>query len=328
MLAQAQQRQQNRRQSADFVYPASAGPAAHGFDIRTAAVSAQMRRSSHTGHEESMPMTAALGGRFGARTVRPEAEELPSVPPTPSSTTVISGGTSLGGTSLGKSQLSKSDSVSSWRRGESKGNSVLNRRVVTAPSVKVSPPPTERNSPSPPALGAAMPKFRPQPLQFSQSLSKPLSMVAVDSSDSNDNDDTASDSSKSASNGSSPTTPSSAEMPLSPREEAAKKLYEGLGVGRPRSTISSNGVAMTVPGIAVHGETEERIPSSTHTLDAVSSVQQRLSSGQPMRQPRGPPSGTDELGPKNFATRLRKKAIGGLEMLMDARERRDFIEAY
>jgi len=49
---------------------------------------------------------------------------------------------------------------------------------------------------------------------------------------------------------------------------------------------------------------------------------------QPTRQPRGPPSGTEELGPKNFASRIRRKAIGGLGALMDARERREVVEAY
>jgi hypothetical protein len=36
----------------------------------------------------------------------------------------------------------------------------------------------------------------------------------------------------------------------------------------------------------------------------------------------------DELTPKNFATRIRRQAIGGLGMLMGARERRDLVEVY
>jgi hypothetical protein len=330
ILAQAQRQQQPRRQSADFPYPASAGPAANSFDLRTAALSAQMRRSSqgHFGPEDSVPMTAALGGRFGARTASanyPSDVDQSSLPPTPhSSTTVISGGTSLGNPASNNvtASPSKSDSVSSWRRGGSKGNSVLsNRRVATTPSVKVSPPNSERSSP-PPAINATAIKFRPQPLQINQALSKSLPVIAVDS---NDNDDTSSDtSSKSAgSNGSSPTTPSSNEMPLSPREEAAKKLYEGLGIGRPRSSVASNG--MPIPSVVVNGEIDEPMPAP---LAPATSMHQRLTTGQPVRQPRGPPSGADELGPKNFATRIRRKAIGGLEMLMDARERRDFIEVF
>ncbi len=44
---------------------------------------------------------------------------------------------------------------------------------------------------------------------------------------------------------------------------------------------------------------------------------------QPVRQPRGPPAPVDELGDKNFANRIRKKAIGGLGALLEAREKRD-----
>jgi hypothetical protein len=101
----------------------------------------------------------------------------------------------------------------------------------------------------------------------------------------------------------SPSTPNSGTSfdrpPLSPREEATKKLYEGLGIGRP-------------------------VPATPAVPTA---LPQRVLS-QPVRQPRGPPSGADELGPRNFATRIRRKAIGGLGALMDARERRDVIEAY
>jgi len=44
---------------------------------------------------------------------------------------------------------------------------------------------------------------------------------------------------------------------------------------------------------------------------------------QPVRQPRGPPAAAEELGSKNFANRIRKKAIGGLGALLEARERRE-----
>ena len=35
----------------------------------------------------------------------------------------------------------------------------------------------------------------------------------------------------------------------------------------------------------------------------------------------------EELGAKNFANRIRKKAIGGLEALLEARERREGVPA-
>jgi hypothetical protein len=132
--------------------------------------------------------------------------------------------------------------------------------------------------------------------------------VTIDTTD--DDTDADTHSSESSVKSSSPTTPrssSSNEMPLSPREEASKKLYEGLGIGRPVSTNSSETQLQQYPTASV--------------------VNHRMVS-QPTRQPRGPPSGTEELGPKNFASRIRRKAIGGLGALMDARERRDIIEAY
>jgi len=48
---------------------------------------------------------------------------------------------------------------------------------------------------------------------------------------------------------------------------------------------------------------------------------------QPVRQPIGPPSHVEELGPKNFASRLRRKALGGIgAALTSAKERREILE--
>ncbi|KIK65481.1 hypothetical protein GYMLUDRAFT_70592 [Collybiopsis luxurians FD-317 M1] len=326
LLAQAQRQQQtqNRRSSLGFNPPATAGPLSTGFDIRTATLNAQMRRANQAEQQaqlgasadDHVPMTAALGGRFGSRTtslniLTPRYDDSgdATVPPTPNSTTVISGGTSLGNPSsnnVNGSTQSKSDAATSWRRG-GKGNSVLANRAVTSPSVKVTPPPPERVSPPPGAASSASSaKARPRPLHFSVVAQQPLPTVTIDTSEANDNDD--SSSTGSSKSGSSPTTPhssSSNEMPLSPREEASKKLYEGLGIGRPASAVSNK--------------------PSVEEVSLPSLISHRLVS-QPLRQPRGPPSGADELGPKNFATRIRRKAIGGLGMLLDARERRELVE--
>eukprot|EP00914_Ancora_sagittata_P013434 GHVO01026255.1.p1 GENE.GHVO01026255.1~~GHVO01026255.1.p1 ORF type:complete len:467 (+),score=30.76 GHVO01026255.1:206-1606(+) len=323
MLAQAQRQQQsqNRRSSLGFNPPATAGPLSTGFDIRTAALNAQMRRANQAEQpalvaDDQVPMTAALGGRFGSRTTSLNVTNSrfddggdASLPSTPHSTTVISGGTSLGNPASNNASVSsgqsKSDAATSWRRG-GKGNSVLANRAVTSPSVKVTPPPPERVSP-PPGI-TAIARTRPRPLHFGVGAQQPLPTVTIDTSEVNDNDDSSSTSSSKS--GSSPTTPhssSSNEMPLSPREEASKKLYEGLGIGRPASAASNKPSVDEVP-----------LPNL---------VSHRLVS-QPLRQPRGPPSGADELGPKNFATRIRRKAIGGLGMLLDARERREFVEVY
>lgn len=331
--AQAAQQAQNRRASANFIPPATAGPLSNSFDLRSATLSAQMRRaanqqglSTEADAIASVPMTAALNGRFGTRAVSglsttntlfEDYDQNPAVvPPTPNSTTVISGGTSLGKPSSNNinasapvATLTKSDSSSSWRRGGN-NNSVLsglNRAVSSSPSVKITPPPADRKSVSPPpriATNSAAAengsissptttKARPIPLRFNMAASNTMLPTVSIEAEGQDN----ASSSGSSNNNSPPTTPRSAsssnDVPLSPREEAAKKLYEGLGIGRPAPPVVSI-----------------RITSL------------------PTRQPRGPPSGADELGPKNFATRIRRQAIGGLGVLMGARERRDFVQVF
>lgn len=330
MLAQAQRQQQQsqiqsqaRRASLGFNPPSTAGPLSNSFGLRSAALSAQMRRANQAEQlnsqlgvveDDQLPMTAALGGKFGSRTAslsatgtvsRFPSEEYDSSlpPPTPNSTTVISGGTPLGTSSFKpvSNPSSKSDSVSSWRRGGN-NNSVLsgNNRTASFPSVKITPPSEQlTTSPSLP-FPVASAKFRPQPLRFSGAAAQPLPAVTIDTSDSYDD----ASSSSSVGSNSSPNTPSSTGTSLSPREEASKKLYEGLGIGRPASAVSD------------------------HQHPYVTSVAAHRMASQPTRQPRGPPSGADELGPKNFATRIRRQAIDGLGMLMGARERRELVEAY
>ncbi|KAI0254296.1 hypothetical protein BJV78DRAFT_1280308 [Lactifluus subvellereus] len=316
----AQSRQQNGQ---SYMSPATAGPTTQSFDLHQATMSAQMRRPSQgellrsqlgVSSEDQVPMTAALGGKFGSRTTLPglAEEDYATVPrgnfPL-SSTTAASGGPSLGNSSLniGTNPVppSKSDTAVSWRRGGNNNSVLSGNRAVSVnpgltPSVRVSPPPVESRV-SPPATTDPSPvRARPQPLRFTTITSLPLPTVAIDDTDAEEN---STESSPRSSLHSSPSTPNSNSSfdrpPLSPREEATKKLYEGLGIGRPAPAVPT--VLATVP--------------------------QRVLS-QPVRQPRGPPSGADELGPRNFATRIRRKAIGGLGALMDARERRDVIEAY
>ena len=290
--------------------PATAGPTTQSFDHHQTTLSGQIRRPSQgellrsqlgISSEDQVPMTAALGGKFGSRaTLSGLAEEDYATVPRGSfplsSTTTTNGGTN-------PVPPSKSDTAVSWRRGGNNNSVLSGNRAVSVnpgltPSVRVSPPPLE-NRVSPPATTNPSPvRTRPQPLRFTSITSQPLPAVAIDDTDAEENSTESSPSSNS-----SPSTPNSGSSfdrpPLSPREEATKKLYEGLGIGRPAPAVPT--VPATVP--------------------------QRVLS-QPVRQPRGPPSGADELGPRNFATRIRRKAIGGLGALMDARERRDVIEAY
>ncbi|KAG6335303.1 hypothetical protein ID866_3787 [Astraeus odoratus] len=308
-------RQQAKRNASGMNPPATAGPTSSAFDVRPSLparrpsqaelLKAQLGISSAPPQEQA-PMSATLGGRYGgarfpASTIAfPTAPEVPESYSPPKQTNMLHGGMSLRGSpplretanDFQESFPSKSDAAVSWRRGNST-NSVLGgfRAVSTAsPSVKVTPPPEERISPPP--AGPSHSKLRPRPLSFVSTGTRSIPIIAFE-----DHDDAVS--SASSASLSIPVTPLSFHdtAPLSPREEAAKKLYEGLGVGRPA-------------------------PSSVP-----SALPSRMVS-QPVRQPRGPPSGADELGPKNFASRIRRKAIGGLNVLMDARERRESIEVF
>lgn len=252
-------------------------------------------------------MTATLGGRFGAR-LPPSTIAFPSFPEAgpqtsspPKQTTILGGGLARGGSppyqASKENTPSRSDTATSWRRGNTTHSALNGLRAtsIASPSVKITPPPEERAASLAPAS-----KLRPRPLSFASMVASNVPIVAVDSGSEHE-DAMSSSSSTSQSNPATPQSLTSHEAsPLSPREEATKKLYDGLGMGRPVPYIVQ-APAMSLP--------------------------QRLVS-HPLRQPRGPPSGADELGPKNFATRIRRKAIGGLGVLMDARERRESIEVF
>jgi hypothetical protein len=313
---------QSRSANININPPASAGPLDTSFD-RSASGTLPARRPSQAELlkaqlgvqgtplvEDQVLVTVPVGGRVGARVTSSVAFPSSPEPPLrgsspPGQTTVISGGTSLGnsvpngnGHSIRDNAPSKSDVAISWRRGSTTNSVLSSLRTVSAasPSVKITPPPGERVSPPLGSVTIPANKIRPRPLSFNAPLPRSLPVVAFDSG-SEYEDAYSSSSSGSPSNPATPHSSSSMDTsPLSPREEAAKKLYEGLGMGRP--------VPVAAPIVVAHKFTG------------------------PSRQPRGPPSGADELGPKNFATRVRRKAIGGLGVLMGARERREAIEAY
>jgi hypothetical protein len=287
LMAQAQLQQQQQIQNTTRRHqyhhnhnqpPATAGPTNHVFDLRAATLSAQMRKanqaaqlglgvSSSTSEDQPVPMTAALGGRFGSRSMSLNGSnasrylngdhETAPPPPTPSSTTIISGGTSLGSPTSNNIHTlpSKSDAVSSWRRNN---NSVLSgNRAVSSPTVKITPASDYDRVSPPPGNGNnntasnANSKFRPQPLRFNPAVSQPLPSVTIVDTD---DDDSSSSSGKSHS---SPTTPQSSAsshegmpMPLSPREEASKKLFEGLGITRPTTA--------SLPSEMLHQEQQQQ----------------------------------------------------------------------
>ncbi|KAI6047378.1 hypothetical protein EDC04DRAFT_2623037 [Pisolithus marmoratus] len=305
-------RQQAKRGISGLNTAATAAPTVSSFDIgpdppprrpcQAELLKAQLGISD-TPLQEEVPMTATVGGRYGTRPAAstiafPPAPQAPESCSPPRQTFVHRGASYRSSPPLSdavdeENVPSKSDTSTSWRRG-STTNSVLSGLRTTSLRVKITPPPGERLSPPP--VGSTFGKLRPRPLSFVSTGARGVPTVTVDS----EYDDTVS--SASSTSLSIPLTPLSSHdiASFSPREEAMKKLYEGLGVGRPMPPAVSS------------------FPSA---------LPQRLIS-QPIRQPRGPPSGADELGPKNFASRIRRKAIGGLNVLMDARERRESIEVY
>jgi hypothetical protein len=129
------------------------------------------------------------------------------------------------------------------------------------------------------------------------------------------------------------------------REEASKRLYEGLGLGRPAPspkttqfnvhampfTLNTNLPTFTTTLATPSPNTLPASASAFHagappTARAASLAVTKQELPQPHRQPIGPPASVDELGPRNFASRLRKKALGGLGVLMDARDRREVYQ--
>lgn len=292
--------------------PISAGPAVTSFDHR-GNVAAQLRaRAQQAEHRSALaagddlgavPMTAAIGGKHTSRMLNPQASSFITtrfgdhedessmivpvnsttgpVPPTPSRTTVISGGTSLGtptATTFNIPAPSKSDAAVSWRRGSATTNNSVLR------SASATPPLNTKVNPSSPSMEEMSPtaKTRPQPLRFNVAVSSPLPTVTIDTSTA-DEDGSSGSSKGSPTSVSTPSTPPSAHSSLS---SEVKKQYEGVGMGRP--AIATNVILR-----------QASLPS---------------------RQPKGPPSGADELGLRNFAARLRRKAIGGLGALVTARE--------
>ncbi|KAJ7900122.1 hypothetical protein B0H14DRAFT_2493900 [Mycena olivaceomarginata] len=289
-LLAAQQPQSARRPN--FNPPATAGLTG-SFGL-----SAQMRRP--TSQEEfQVPMTAALGGKFGVRSgpmgrFSTEDYDDASVPLTPNSTTVISGGTSLGGATPTPTtaSASKSESASNWRRGGN-NNSVL--RGANRPSLggKTSPPPTDRRPSPPPAAAAAtiavspapLGKSRPQPLSFNGAVSQPMPAVAIDSSEGENEDGYSTSSSESAASNSPPTTPRSSSS-------------DRLSVSPPKGTTAPVHVHVKAMPAGLGHPISASPPKASHRL-----------ASQPVRQPLGPPSGPDELGARNFAARLAPRLV-------------------
>ncbi|EJT97652.1 hypothetical protein DACRYDRAFT_18608 [Dacryopinax primogenitus] len=277
------------------------------FDsLRSAASSAAARRASRGALDAVEPMTAVLSGRFGTR-LNPQASTFRSASiaeETLGTSTPLTAGFVVPSTAKEPGHISpprKSDVATSWRRGSSASPAPA-RKTPSPPTVVVSRPDEYPVTPGLTTGSSTKSGRRPSPLQLIGSHS-PKSVTSVMASSDEEGVDSIMDASPPALSNSptssSPTSvsPTSVHHPATAIPvpvEAAKRLYEGLGMGRPH-----------VRSASVSGA-----PSGTHT--PVASI---------LRQPRGPPSGADELGLRNFASRVRRRAVSGLEVLKSARER-------
>jgi hypothetical protein len=240
--------------------------------------------------QPTVPMTAAIGGKFARRpSYNPVFEEELNnngncrAPFMNQINHGYSQPTSLKLDTPTQSMApSKSDSAISWRN-------VSNDPALTRDNGRRSPLPR---------------RARPEPLELRvvSSHDSDLTTSRETSESSNDSSSTKSDGEQVSSVPTTPVSGNSSGSLSAAREEASKKLFQGLGLGRPS-------IHVTAP--------------SEHTLPTI--VGKAVS--QPIRQPRGPPASAEELEAKNFANRIRKKAIGGLEALLEARERREGVPA-
>lgn len=300
LIAQSQRQQQR----GSLRTPMTAGPNVTSFDHRANAA-AQLRaraqqaeyRSPMGGIEDygPVPMTAAIGGKFASRALNPHANAFVS------------------GHYNDVNEDSNSFMTNDFTAGPippTPGRTT----VISGGTSLGTPPPISKSDAAVswrrPAnnsvlrssnINTTVNRYAPSNDESSPTTKarpQPLKFTAVDTAvlptvSVENVDEEGSSGSTSAS---SPTTPPSNTATLTD----VKKPYEsqGLGLGKQPGTMT-NGIIRHV--------------------------------SMPLRQPKGPPSGADELGPRNFATRLRRQAIGGLGALVNARERREIaveVQAY
>lgn len=257
-------------------------------------------RHDHFGFEEeeldigNVPMTAALGGKFGSRgsntnglnpnapTFKMGGEEQPMAstpvapPNTASTTVVISGGVSLGGPNVPPTPNpiaapSKSESASSWRRPSNAAPPVGLRNATPPTTIGRQSPPTNGVSSSaevvgrysPPEMAAPLPKYRPQPIRLRENASFAPS-VTID-------------------------------------QEQGQPAYGFSKMVKPPSPTGSNSSGESVKAAVVP-----------------------IRHSQPVRQPRGPPASVEELTMKNFARRTVRSTSNPMVILPEAQ----FVTAY
>jgi hypothetical protein len=300
MALNSQRQSVPRVPSAGPRMPSTAGPAQSTFNLPSNPPGPA--RHDHFGFEEeadygNVPMTAALGGKFGSRgpastglnpnaatfKMGGEGEQqmpatpMPVVPPNTASTTVvISGGVSLGGPNVPPTPNpsvapSKSESASSWRRPSNAMPPVGLRNSTPPATIGRQTPPTNGavSSPevfakySPPETAAPLPKYRPQPIRLRENASFAPS-VTID-------------------------------------HEQGQSAYSLSKLTKPPSPTGSNSSGESIKAMALP-----------------------VRHSQPVRQPRGPPASVEELTMKNFARRIVRSTSNPMVIMPEAQ----FVTAY
>jgi hypothetical protein len=295
MALNNQRQAPNRVVSTGSRMPSTAGPMQSTFDVSQMSRmrSEQMQSVDERNEMGSAPMTAALGGKFGSRSLPTglnpnaptfrmgsEGEGQAPIPSTPSGTVVISGGVSLGAPSTpnpaNTSGPSKSDAAVSWRRGSNAASTVFARSGSPpkplgrqSPPTAASPEPVTRESPTP---GAGPAKYRPQPLRIRENQAM-LPSVTIEN-------------------------------------EQGMSIYSSTKLPSPTGSNSSGDSLKKY-------EAPGRAQVGSYTASSVRH-------SQPVRQPRGPPAAVEEIGSLNFASRTKRIATNPMVM----RHEPGFVEAY
>lgn len=275
------QRQAPTRVSTGSRIPSTAGPTQTTFDVRPSM--SQVPSGVEENEYVAPPMTAALGGKFGSRSLptglNPNAptfkltNEGETAPPPTSSTVVISGGVSLGAPSTpNPSTPSKSDAAISWRRGSNAATTVAPRSGSPPKMLgRQSPPnPTSSDLVNRDTTTSGPAKYRPQPLRIKENQAMLPSVVI--------------------------------------ENEQGMPVYSSGKIPSPTSSSSSS-------------EGQKAVNRGTQPAFSNGAL---VRHSQPLRQPRGPPAGAEEINALNFASRVKRMASNPMVIRPEV----GFVEAY
>jgi len=184
-------------------------------------------------------------------------------------------------------QQRKSDAATSWRRASSSTSSRSSPSPpLQTPTVVVSTPEDIFPSPtSPMSASTAKSAHRPSPLQLLEQQGPRV----IEFSDSEEEEE-------------------EEELGTQRTDSDSPPALSDSPTNSSPTSLSPTHATTTVAAAVAETPTPKRSSFEVAFRSAVT------------RQPKGPPSGAEDLGARNFASRIRRRAIGGLGALMDARK--------